>query len=232
MSKIRKEDIIDAEIVDADELISDATLVYFATITIVSTTTGTNIIVVSGFTFNNPDVQVEAGDLIQITGSAAAGTYTINSIINSTTIDVVESIVTSTGGTADLLYDSGSLRVGFNPAGLTAVSATDVQNAIQQLATSIGSTTLNYDLLLSVDPPRPDNNYSNIKTNNNITQETWKRTDLTNLKRIDYTYTSNKVTTEVIRVYAANGSTVVAQLTSTMTYSGNTVTAIASVRNI
>jgi hypothetical protein len=74
--------------------------------------------------------------------------------------------------------------------------------------------------------------YSTTYSGNNITNETWKRNDTTNIKTIDYTYTGNKVTTEVRKVYAANGTTIVAQVTWTYTYTGNNLTSATMIRNV
>lgn len=104
------------------------------------------------------------------------------------------------------------------------------QITIGSLPGGSGSTN---DLFLDAEPTTPGNTYTNTKSGTQITQEKWVRTsDSTNLKTIDYTYTSGKVTTEVRKVYAANGTTVVAQMTLTYTYSGSTVTSIAATRDI
>lgn len=74
--------------------------------------------------------------------------------------------------------------------------------------------------------------YSTTYSGNNITNETWKRNDTTNIKTIDYTYTGNRVTTEVRKVYAADGTTIVAQVTWTYTYTGNNLTSATMIRNV
>jgi hypothetical protein len=65
-----------------------------------------------------------------------------------------------------------------------------------------------------------------------ITTETWVRNDATNIKTIDYTYTGDKVTTEVRKVFALDGTTIVAQLTWSYVYAGNIVTSATMVRNV
>lgn len=93
-----------------------------------------------------------------------------------------------------------------------------------------------YEFLLDNEPIEEtgatDAAYSTTYSGNNITNETWKRNDTTNIKTIDYTYTGNKVTTEVRKVYAANGSTIVAQVTWTYTYTGNNLTSATMIRNV
>lgn len=101
------------------------------------------------------------------------------------------------------------------------------------LAPTGGSSSEALDLLLEVDPPLPSNNYSNLFTGNKLTNETWKRaSNSSNLKTIDYTFTGNKLTTELRKVYAANGTSVVGQLTISYTYSGSRLTAETVVRDL
>ena len=77
-----------------------------------------------------------------------------------------------------------------------------------------------------------DASYSNTYTGNRVTNETWKRNDATNIKTIDYTYTGNQLTTEVRKVYAANGTTIVAQVTWTYVYSGLNLQTASMVRDV
>ena len=87
--------------------------------------------------------------------------------------------------------------------------------------------------LLETEPASPGTTYSNTIVGGKVTQEVWRRTaDASLLKSIDYTYTGGKVTTEVRKVFATDGVTVIAQVTLTYTYTGPTVTGIATVRDI
>jgi hypothetical protein len=90
------------------------------------------------------------------------------------------------------------------------------------------------DLLLAESPMAPDTTYANIKNiGNHIVQETWTRTVLaTKIKRVDYTYLLNRVTTEVTKVFALDGSTILAQTTDTYSYTGGFVTGIVTTRDI
>ena len=86
---------------------------------------------------------------------------------------------------------------------------------------------------LDNEPAAPGTTYSNTITAGQVTQEVWKRTaGLTNLKTIDYTYTAGKVDTEVRKVYASDGATIVAQMTLTYSYTGPTVTGIVTTRDV
>ena len=87
--------------------------------------------------------------------------------------------------------------------------------------------------LLETEPASPGSTYTNTIVGGKVTQEKWARTsDSSTLKTIDYTYTGSKVTTEVRKVYATDGVTVIAQVTMTYTYSGSTVVGIATVRDV
>jgi hypothetical protein len=74
--------------------------------------------------------------------------------------------------------------------------------------------------------------YTNTFSGLTITSETWKRNDATNIKTIDYTYTGNKLTTEVRKVFALDGTTIEAQVTWTYVYTGNFLTSASMVRNV
>jgi hypothetical protein len=91
----------------------------------------------------------------------------------------------------------------------------------------------NGDFLLDNEPDSLNNTYSNTITGGKVTQEKWIRTvGATNIKTIDYTYTGSKVTTEVRKVYATDGTTIIAQMTLTYTYTVSTVTGIVSTRDV
>ena len=89
------------------------------------------------------------------------------------------------------------------------------------------------DLFLDSEPTTPGTTWSTTITGGKVTQEKWVRTaGATNLKTIDYTYTVNKVTTEVRKVFATDGTTVVAQNTLTYSYTGNVVSGIVATRDV
>lgn len=70
--------------------------------------------------------------------------------------------------------------------------------------------------------------YTGIK----VTKEEWKRNDTTLIKSIDYTHTGISVTSEVRKVFAADGTTIVAQVTWTYSYTGINLTSGSMVRNV
>jgi len=89
------------------------------------------------------------------------------------------------------------------------------------------------DLFLDSEPTTPGTTWSTTVSGGKVTQEKWVRTaGATNLKTIDYTYTGNKVTTEVRKVFAEDGTTVVAQNTLSYSYTGNVVSGIVATRDV
>lgn len=90
------------------------------------------------------------------------------------------------------------------------------------------------DLILVESPPGPDTTYANVKdVGNHVIQELWTRTLLaTLLKSVDYTYTLSRVATQVTKVFAIDGSTILAQTTSTYSYTDGFVTGIVTTRDI
>lgn len=240
---ITKADISDADFIDALELSSDGSIAFLSSLTITSTTNASSQVLFSlaagseGL-LNGRTNPVEAGDILVITGTSggvADGTYTILSVVSDTVVTVTTStsIATSTGGTGTFKYPVGSSKVGFDPTGLSATSSHLVSSAIKDIATSVGSTTLNYDFLLDNEPDSVGITYANTLVGNQITVETWTNTSTTNkIKTINYTYTANKLTTEVRKIYDSTGIVIVAQTTMTYTYTGNRVTGITTVRNV
>lgn len=142
LNRIRKEDIADVDIVDANELRSDGyglnSIYGFTSCT--STTASTQTVIVglaadgNGilYTFDHP---VENGDIVWISGTSggsADGYFTVNSIVDDTTFTINESFSDSTGGIVQFRHASGSSKVGFNPTGLNTISSNNVQDAIKE----------------------------------------------------------------------------------------------------
>lgn len=65
-----------------------------------------------------------------------------------------------------------------------------------------------------------------------VTKEEWKRNDATLIKSIDYTYVAINVITEVRKVFAADGTTIVAQVTWSYVYTGVQVISATMIRNV
>jgi hypothetical protein len=120
---------------------------------------------------------------------------------------------------------------------LEARDAADAVYAVVRVGTPSGANANDAvpegDFLLENNPPTPGTYYENTFTGNKLTQERWKRTsDNTLIKTMDYTFTGSYITTEVRKVYAANGSTVIAQTTITRTFTVNRMTGETTVRNV
>jgi len=101
-----------------------------------------------------------------------------------------------------------------------------------QISASTPGATV-YDLLLETDIPDPDNNYSNTRVSGKVVQEKWERDfDSTKIKIIDYTYTGSRLTTEIRKIYASDGTTIVAQLTINYAYTGSTLISQTVTRDV
>ena len=74
--------------------------------------------------------------------------------------------------------------------------------------------------------------YAPTYTLGKITKEEWKRNDATLIKSIDYSYTSGKVTQEVRKVFAANGTTIAAQVAWSYNYTGTQLTSASMTRDV
>ena len=89
-----------------------------------------------------------------------------------------------------------------------------------------------YDFLLDNEPTISNITYIPTRSGTNIINESWYLGVSTLFKTIDYTYTSGLITTEVRKLYANDGITIVAQSTIVYTYSSNFVTLASYTRNI
>lgn len=237
MSKLRRSDIVDTEIADAVELASDGTTVFKDGVAVVSTTASTREVVISGWNLKDPDTPVESGDFITISGSSGAdGTYTVESILDETSLTVVESINDSTGGTAEFVYPPGAGRVGFDPTGLSHVTAHELQTAIQDLDTAIsgGGITANEHkalrqlIHLADGVGGPFEGFASGAYRETLpsgavfpTSVTWWDSAAKNFKIVEklITWTGSVPTTIVWKVYDAVG-VLLATVTDTISYTG------------
>jgi hypothetical protein len=156
-NQIRKTDVEDVDFLDAEELQSDGSVVYL-TVPVVSTAAATRTVVVGtpsdgeGIR-SGRDHPVEVGDRVIITeatGELGNGTFTIASVLTDSSFVVVESIGSSTGGSADFLYPSGASRIGIDPTNLNFTAATNVQAALESIPALPQATQIG-DLLASRD---------------------------------------------------------------------------------
>jgi len=145
------------------------------------------------------------------------------------------------GRTPDPIGDSLELpEIGLDPVlvgeitlNAGAIKARDVLGTFN-LRSGTGLTYIEF--LLDCEPidetGATDSDYTAAYSGNYISLEEWKRNDTTLLKSIDYTYTGNKLSTEVRKVFAADGTTIVAQVTWSYTYTGNKLTSAAMIRDV
>lgn len=141
MSGLTKEDLRDADVVDATELASDGSTTYITGATVVSTTSGTKRVVFSGIDLvHDVDERAEPKDKVVLSGTTggADGTYTIANIIDSVTVDVEEAIADSTGGSANFIHPPGASKVGFDPAGLVYLTKHNLQEAMEEVDANLG----------------------------------------------------------------------------------------------
>jgi hypothetical protein len=102
---------------------------------------------------------------------------------------------------------------------------------------TVGSVYVSYlDDLLNNRPTAEtgasDAAYLPTYSGNKITLETWKRNDTTLVKSIAYTYSGARLTTEIRKVFATDGITILAQVTWNYSYTGQLVTSAVMTRDI
>jgi hypothetical protein len=134
MSGLTREDLVDVDFVDAEELSADGSSTIFVGATVTSTTSITQTIQLSGVDLFRGE-RLEQGDRVVIAGSSAAdGTYTVQSVLDIDSIQVVEPILDSVGGSMDALYSSGASRVGVDPSTLPFTTETNLQGVLEDIA--------------------------------------------------------------------------------------------------
>lgn len=235
---ISRSDLRDTDVVDAPELLSDGSTPY-GSVSITST---------SGSTVNvglyadgegirtGLDNPVNVGDLVTITGTsggAADGSYVVASVISDSAFTVVGSIASSTGGTASFIYPPGARAIGLSTTGLTHVTHNTVEGAIidldAALLTPVGHQTLR-QLIHLADEGGPFEGFASGAYQETLpaadpfpTSVIWW-TDSSKVSKIveeTVTYNGNKtIATDQWKVYAVDGTTVLATVTDAITYSG------------
>ncbi len=209
--------------IDAVELASSGSTV-INTDTLVSTVSATKRVTVSSINLNDLETPIESGDVVVIAGNAAAGTYHVDQIILNTIFTVIESILDSTGGTVSFKYLPGAMKVGLDKTNLTTTTSTILQNAF-------GSIDLNHALVAT--PSDRAITFAATRTSGQVSRETWTYTATSLLlKSIDYTRVGGLVTSFVTKIFAEDGTTIIAQTTDTIARTGGVVTSGTTVRNI
>lgn len=132
--------------------------------------------------------------------------------------------------------DDGNVLVSRDASNnMTFTDSVTGTKTLAQLATASSGVTY-YEFLLENDPTAEtgtvDAAYTPTYSSNKITLEEWRRNDTTLIKSIAYTYTGVRLDTEVRKVFALDGTTIVAQVTWTYTYTGNSVTSASMTRDV
>ena len=225
----RPEDLVDDGFVDAAELGSDGTAEY-AQGGVVAVASG--VIEVSGVYLQDPFTAPEAHDTVIIAGNVAAdGTYTVATVVDNSHLTVNEVIADGAGGTASFRHPAGALAVGVDPTNLTQTIKNWLQGVLEDLDAAIsggGITENQHRSLLQLihfisEGPAEGFATGATKTVTGTvfpTQELWKRADATKLVEKNITWIGVNATTIEWKIYAADGITVLATVTDTITYSG------------
>lgn len=113
-----------------------------------------------------------------------------------------------------------------------AVTATVSGSVATVNITGGGGGVTETERLLGGGEPIIGSLYDATKTGSTVTQERWRRSsDSSNLKTIDYTYSSGRISTAVVKVYDTDGTTILAQTTETYSWATNPPTT-TKVRNV
>lgn len=241
---ITKSDLSDVDIVDAYELKSDGRSItgysVYLTTSGVTTTASTKTVVSTTPTdgeglLTSKDHPVQEGDYLFITGSSggvADGKYTIATIVDDITVTVNETIADSTGGTLTWVYPSGASEVGFDPSGQTVTTSTTLQGAVTDVANnSISATdheTLRQLVHLADGVGGPMDGWPSGSYRETLplgspfpTTIIWWTDNTTTKKIVQKTITfnlSHLPTVIAWTVFASDGTTAIATVTDTITY--------------
>ena len=239
---VDREDVRDADFIDAVELASDGTASY-KTSPVTSVVSGTVTVNPSadylGLVFG--DDPIEAGDTFVLSGATAGnGTYTILAVTDNTQFTVVGAIVDSTGGSADFRHPAGALHVGVDPTNISSSAATDVQNVLEDLDASIaagGITAAQHKTLRQLihlaDDDGPMEGFTSgafeetLPANSAFpTSVIWWESSSKLKKYVETTITYDGAffSTVVYRAYDTDGTTVLVTLTDTYDYSPGRLT--------
>jgi len=169
---ITKEDLVDADILDAEELASTGVLAIVTGIPLTSTTSGTKRVVVNSPSYDiRRDVErLEAGNRVVLVGTTGAdGAYTIAVVVDEQTFDVVEAIPSSTGGTFSAYHPVGAAKVGVDASAISNVTSNNVQGALQELGSAIDAVSSgDFDSIVTDDNTRDvlvDDNLGHVLVN-------------------------------------------------------------------
>lgn len=157
------------------------------------------------------------GQIVGLSGLTAGQYYFVS--------DATAGLLTATEPTATTSFSNPLLFA------ITTTSGIVLPFRPSQVLTSVSYVTL-IDFLLDNEPIAYDATYTATRTGSLVTKESWFYTGPALTKSIDYTYANGFVSTEVRKVFAANGVTILGQTTVTYTYANGYVASATYVRNI
>jgi hypothetical protein len=229
-TKIRSGQVIDGDFVEENELLSDGTLSQTGPFSIVSVTSSTKQIVVSSGTFEVDDVA--GGDIVVIAGGTANdGSYTVDQVIDDNTISVLEAVSDAgVGGTAETFYPPADEKIGIqDPGGAYTHSGTyetlddHIQDGTAHSSAGGGITEAQHEDLDTLVHNLSEDMYEEFIYTGARVDDIIVWTDsgkTTKVRETNFTYSANKVSTEVIKQYDSGGS-LKKTLTGTYNYTGN-----------
>jgi len=117
-----------------------------------STTFGTNVVVVTTASFQ--DWKVAPGDIVSIYGTSVTdGYFLVDEVVDQRKLTVVGNLLTTNGvGYIEVYNPVGATKVGINAANMSLTSASNLQQALEDLDAAISSIE-GGDLSLSSAPP-------------------------------------------------------------------------------
>jgi hypothetical protein len=231
---ITKEDIDDLAVVDMEELRADGHTA-FASLDVLATYAETRLVVVeSGLLIHDPDTRLEFNDLVTISGSAAAGSYTVSVVIDDVSFTVQEAIVDSTGGAVAFMHPSGASRVGIDTTGFTHSAESTVQTVLADFDTAIsggGITEEQHEALDTLAHEIVETSFDEVLYTGSRATGYIVWTDASKTKKIreeEYIYTGGKITQMIYRQYDGTG-VLKKTITEDYTYSGSNVSTVTRV---
>jgi hypothetical protein len=229
-TKIRYDQAADTDFVEEKELLSDGTLSQSGPFNIVSVTSSTKQIVVSTGDFE--DDGVAAGDILVISGGTANdGSYTVDQVIDNNTLSVLEAVSDAgAAGTAETFYPPADERIGIqDPGGAYTHSGTyetlddHIQDATAHSSAGGGITEAQHEDLDTLVHNLSEDMYEEFVYTGARVDDIIVWTDsgkTTKIRETNFSYSANKVVTEVIKQYDSGGTLKVI-LTGTYNYTGN-----------
>lgn len=244
-NRLSKADIVDLDLLDAPELSSDGNFLFLSTscVSVVAGSITVSLASDGEGLLTGYDHPVEPGDIVRIVGSTAAdGQYTIATVVSDTQFTVSTAIPDSTGGTVNYYYRAGALRIGVDASSFTHVStsSTNLQTVLNELDLLVGGSSSAAltealhpqlrQLIHLADGEGPFEGFATGAFQETLpagtpfpTSTTWWTNSAKTHKIVEelVSYNPNKtIATDVWKVYDVDGSTVMAQVTDTITYSG------------